>query len=112
MTINELKLGSKDIEKKLNSKIFSRDKDMENLENERVSLEDLKIKKVIYDKASILLKAQAAETREATIGTIESMISLAMKSIYGFDPFAIFEKCQKTNIPVCENNLNETFSFH
>jgi hypothetical protein len=85
MTINELKLGTKDIEKKLNSKIFSRDKDIENLENERVSLEDLKIKKVIYDKASILLKAQAAETREATIGTIESMISLAMKSIYGFD---------------------------
>ena len=67
MTINELKLGTKDIEKKLNSKIFSRDKDMENLENERVSLEDLKIKKVIYDKASILLKAQAAETRELSL---------------------------------------------
>ena len=85
MTISELKFGAKNIEKKLNSKIFSRDQDIENLENERVTLEDLKNKKVIYDKASILLKAQAAETREKTIGTIESMITLALQSIYGFD---------------------------
>lgn len=91
MTISELKSGAKNVEKKLNSKIFSRENDIDNLEKEKTNLEDLKNKKVIYDKASILLKAQAAETREATIGTIEAMLTLAIKSIYGIDYEFSFE---------------------
>lgn len=91
MTISELKSGAKNVEKKLNSKIFSRENDIDNLEREKTNLEDLKNKKVIYDKASILLKAQAAETREATIGTIEAMLTLAIKSIYGIDYEFSFE---------------------
>jgi hypothetical protein len=85
MTTNELKNKAKAIERRLNSQLFSREKDSEDLENEKNNLESIKTNKIIYDKASLLLRAQAAETREATIGTIEEMISQALQSIYGFD---------------------------
>lgn len=85
MTTNLLKADVKLIEKKINSKLFSREKDIEDLEKQKTQLENLKIDKLIYDKSSLLLKAQAAETREATIGTIEELISQGLQSIYGFD---------------------------
>ena len=82
MEINEFKLKIKSLEKELNTLQINKEFDENELEKELKNLEDYKLQKTNKDKANLLLKSKAAETRKNVIGAIEQMISQALQSIY------------------------------
>ena len=82
MQLDELKNKVKVLEKKITSLQLSKEKDEKDLKTEMQNLESYKLLKTKSDKAMLLCKSHAANTRQNVIHTIESMITQALQSIY------------------------------
>lgn len=82
MELTDFKNKVKQLEKDLNTLQINKELNEKELKKRIDDLENYKIQKNYKDKANLLLKSKAAETRKNVIGTIETMITQALQSIY------------------------------
>lgn len=82
MELTDFNQKVKQLEKELNTLQINKELDEKELKKRIDDLDNYKIQKNYKDKANLLLKSKAAETRKNVIGTIETMITQALQSIY------------------------------
>lgn len=111
MTLDELKKSFNKIDRDLDFLEKQKKLDTDRLDKIKITLDDLKKNKSDTQKAEMMLIAKTTEIRDTAIDTIESIVTLGVKFIYGADYRVQFNKHEDLREQGQKSGFNITFEI-
>jgi len=111
MTLKEFKQKYDKIDRHLEYLEKQKKNDVDRLDLLNTQLEKLKLDKTYTQKAEVMLISKATEIRDSAIDTIESIVTLGVKFIYGDDYRVHFNKHEEQREQGQKSGFNISFEI-
>jgi len=111
MTLKDLKQKYDKIDRHLEYLEKQKKNDVDRLDLLNTQLEKLKLDKTYTQKAEVMLISKATEIRDSAIDTIESIVTLGVKFIYGDDYRVQFNKHEEQREQGQKSGFNISFEI-
>jgi DNA repair exonuclease SbcCD ATPase subunit len=111
MTLKEFKQKYDKIDRHLEYLEKQKKNDVDRLDLLNTQLEKLKLDKTYTQKAEVMLISKATEIRDSAIDTIESIVTLGVKFIYGDDYRVQFNKHEEQREQGQKSGFNISFEI-
>jgi DNA repair ATPase RecN len=111
MTLKDLKQKYDKIDRHLEYLEKQKKNDVDRLNLLNTQLEKLKLDKTYTQKAEVMMISKATEIRDSAIDTIESIVTLGVKFIYGDDYRVQFNKHEEQREQGQKSGFNISFEI-